>query len=127
MKFMPDIAILADLTTGKLIQKYLNRPSVEVAPYSSETSMSLAPVSLYIIDVSGLHEEIGTVIPRLSASSGCERYILITSMDNPMMNNELGFLLDRWAVHTIAKPIKLSELKRIVDQLNVKQPLRTAN
>jgi hypothetical protein len=123
---MPEISILADVTTGKLIQKYLNRESITVE--GPQTGAFDEPVSLFIIDVAGIRERIAEVVSRLNTSTGCTRYIFITSMENPLLNGELGFLRDQWFVSTIAKPIKLSELKTMVDQYSADRPtLRDAN
>ena len=115
---MPEISIVADIMTGKLIQKYLNRTSVIVESLPADASQAGEPVSLTIVDVSGLSGTITSVLSRMNASTGCTRYILITSMENPLLNEELASISERWSVATIAKPIKLSELKRIVDGLN---------
>lgn len=119
---MPKITILADITTGKLIQKYLNRDIGSVVCHQPDTENAKEPVSLYIIDVAGMREDIGTAISRLNDSTGCSQYILITSMENPVLNGELGPLRERYAVSLIAKPIKLSELKRLVAEVMDERP-----
>ena len=116
MQNMPDISIFADATTGKVIQKYLNRESVSVESNLADLPAGTEPVSLCIIDVAGMREHIVPIVTRLSSSTGCTRYILITSMDNPSLAGELSVLNQHWTVDTIAKPIKLSELKSLVDR-----------
>ena len=121
MQFMPEISILADVTTGKLIQRYLNRESVEVE--SSPVGVGQEPVSLCIIDVSDFRGQITDVVSRMSVATGCGRYILITPMENPFLHGELASLRLQWQVSTIAKPIKLSELKVLVDHYTEEAPL----
>jgi hypothetical protein len=116
MQQMPAISIIADATTGKVIQKYLNRESISVESNISDLRSGTEPVSLCIIDVAGMREHIVPIVTRLNSSTGCTRYILITSMDNPSLAGELSVLNQHWTVDTIAKPIKLSELKSLVER-----------
>jgi hypothetical protein len=116
MQIMPDISILADATTGKLIQRYLNMDSVAIESLPIEMSGDHEPVSLYIIDVSGIRGKVSDTIARISASTGCARFVLIAPMEDPILHGELTSLRQGHRIDTLTKPIKLSELKLLVER-----------
>jgi DNA-binding response OmpR family regulator len=113
---MPNVLIIADHTTGKLIQKYLMREQYSVDQYS-DTNFEAFPEGRYdvvVLDASRCPKEMHTFLDATQRRTHCTSFVLLRSMEQLLPDALRDDAAAQYSVVMSAKPIKLSELARLV-------------
>ncbi|MBL0174756.1 MAG: hypothetical protein IPP94_05745 [Ignavibacteria bacterium] len=113
---MPNVLIIADHTTGKLIQKYLMREQLSVDQYS-DTNFEAFPEGRYdivVLDASRCPREVHAFLDAAQLRTRCTSFVLLRSMEDEVPDALHVDAAARYSVVMTAKPIKLSELARLV-------------
>ena len=115
---MTAILILAERNIGKLIRKYLDREALHVVHAEELQEVeSLAfetPPAIVVVDQSHLGEGVAGAMEALHVRFAAARFIVLCSMEQTEFCDSLAHRLAAIDITRLLKPIKLSELSRLL-------------
>ena len=113
---MHAILVIAEITTGKLLQKYLQHEFGEVELHH-EGNLSLLPerpFGVVVLDASRCPANFPFFIETVTRKTGCRTVVLLRSMETNVGDNVQELSSNDLHVVSSVKPIKLAELVSLV-------------
>jgi DNA-binding response OmpR family regulator len=112
---MQHVLIIADHPTGTLIQKYLLHEQYSVDQFNGSGFHGFpeGPYDIVIIDATRCPQDVKHFLADVRTRSRCRSLVLLQSMENEFPAVEIEETISGRVVMS-TKPVKLSELARIV-------------